>query len=192
MQEITALLLAWRNGDPDALQHLMPLVYEELRQIAHRHLHEERQGHTLQTTALVNEAYLRLVNLKEVKWADRAHFFSYMASVMRHVLVDFARARKNQKRGGGQLHETFSEADILNKADGHAIEDILAIHEALEKLARHDQRCGQVVEMRFFGGLTNEEIAAVLGVTERTVKNDWSYARLWLQRELSHDYKARR
>jgi RNA polymerase sigma factor (TIGR02999 family) len=128
MQEITALLRAWRDGDPEALQYLMPLVYEELRQIARRHLSEERPGHTLQTTALVNEAYLRLVNLKAVDWRDRAHFFSYVASVMRHVLVDFARARQYQKRGGGKLHKTLGEADVLVKEESYALEDVLALH----------------------------------------------------------------
>ena len=187
MQDITTLLLAWRDGDPEALGQLMPLVYEELRQIARRHLSEERQGHTLQTTALVNEAYLRLVNLQAVRWKDRVHFYSYMANVMRHVLVDFARARKYQKRGGGKAHETFGKAEEMEQGEGHTIEDILAVHEALEKLMRHDPRCGQVVEMRFFGGLKYEEIAAVLGVTDRTVKSDWSYAKMWLRRELSEE-----
>ncbi len=184
MHDITWLLRAWQNGDQEALSQLMPLVYEELRQMARRHLSEERAGHTLQTTALVHEAYLRLVDVNQVQWQDRAHFFRFVAKVMRHVLVDMARARKYQKRGGGLPHETPGEAEVMTLQKDYPLEDILAIHEALEKLAQHDERCSQVVEMRFFGGLTNEEIAEVLGITDRTVKNDWSYARLWLKREL--------
>jgi RNA polymerase sigma factor (TIGR02999 family) len=182
--DITELLLAWRNGDAEAFNTLASLVYDELRLIAHRYMSNERNGHTLQTTALVNEAFLRLVNFRQIEWQDRTHFFSVAATLMRRVLVDFARARNYQKRGGGAQQESLSEADVLLRQEWHNLEDILAVHEAVEQLAQADERCAKVVEMRFFGGLTNEEIAEVLGVTDRTVKNDWRYAKMWLRRAL--------
>ncbi len=184
-QGVTQLLLAWRNGDREALDQLMPLVYEELRHVARHYLSNERDGHTLQTTALVNEAYLRLVNIRAVEWQDRAHFFSVAATMMRRVLVDFARSRNYQKRGGGVPQESLTDADGMTCQEQHNLEDILAVNEALEKLALQDERCGKVVELRFFGGLTNVEISEVLGVTDRTVKSDWRYAKMWLRRELS-------
>jgi RNA polymerase sigma factor (TIGR02999 family) len=144
----------------------------------------ERNGHTLQTTALVNEAFLRLVNFRQIEWQDRTHFFSVAATLMRRVLVDFARARNYQKRGGGAQQESLSDADVLLRQEWHNLEDVLAVHEAVEQLAQADERCAKVVEMRFFGGLTNEEIAEVLGVTDRTVKNDWRFAKMWLRRAL--------
>ena len=182
-QDITALLVAWRNGDGEALNQLMPLVHDELRQMARRYMSQERAGHTLQTTALVNEVYLRLVDVRQVEWQDRAHFFSFAAQLMRRVLVDFARTHNNQKHGSGLQPEALSTADVMGPS--HNIEEILAVHEALERLAVIDKRCSQVVEMRFFGGLTNEEIAEVLQVTDRTVRTDWSYAKMWLRRELT-------
>ena len=182
-QDITALLVAWRNGDGEALNQLMPLVQEELQQMARRYMSQEHAGHTLQTTALVNEVYLRLVDVRQVEWQDRAHFFSFVAQMMRRVLVDFARAHNNQKHGGGMQPEALSTTDVMGPS--HNIEEILAVHEALERLTVIDKRCSQVVEMRFFGGLTTEEIAEVLQVTDRTVRNDWSYAKMWLRRELT-------
>ena len=177
-QGVTQLLLAWRNGDREALDQLMPLVYEELRQMARHYLSNKRDGHTLQTTALVNEAYLRLVNLRAIEWQDRAHFFSVAATLMRRVLVDFARSRNYQKRGGGVRQESLTDADGMMQQERHNLEDILAVNEALEKLTQQDERCGKVVELRFFGGLTNVEIGEVLGVTDRTVKKDWSFAKM--------------
>ena len=184
-QGVTQLLLAWRKGDREALNQLMPLVYEELRHVARHYLSNERDGHTLQTTALVNEVYLRLVNLRAVEWQDRAHFFSVAATLMRRILVDFARSRNYQKRGGGAQQASLSAANGMMQQERHNLEDILAVNEALEKLALPYERCGKVVELRFFGGLTNEEIAEVLGVTARTVKSDWRFAKMWLKRELS-------
>ena len=177
-QGVTQLLLAWRNGDREALDQLMPLVYEELRQMARHYLSNKRDGHTLQTTALVNEAYLRLVNLRAIEWQDRAHFFSVAATLMRRVLVDFARSRNYQKRGGGAQQESLTNVGVLLRQERHNHEDILAVNEALEKLTQQDERCGKVVELRFFGGLTNVEIGEVLGVTDRTVKKDWSFAKM--------------
>jgi RNA polymerase sigma factor (TIGR02999 family) len=153
--------------------------------MAHRYMSHERQGHTLQTTDLVNEAFLRIVKFRQVEWQDRAHFFGMVAHLMRRVLVDVARVRRSQKRGGGAPLESLSDAGMALSQERHNFDDILAIHEAMEKLAQQDQRSAKVVELRFFGGLTNEEIATVLGVTDRTVKKDWQFAKLWLHRELS-------
>lgn len=184
---ITELLLAWRQGDQAAFEQLALLVYDELRIIAHRYLSHERKGHTLQTTDLVNSAFVRLIHFQQIEWQDRAHFFRVAATVMRRVLVDLARGRNYQKRGGGAQQVSISDATLLLQQEQHNLEDILAVHEAVEQLAQHDERCAQVVEMRFFGGLTNEEIAAVLGVTDRTVKEDWRYAKMWLRRALSQE-----
>ena len=179
--EITRLLVAWSGGDEAALERLMPLVYDELRRLARRHMYGERPGHTLQTTALVNEAYLRLVNWKDVQWQNRAHFFAVSAQIMRRILVDFAREKLYLKRGGGALRVSLSEASYLPQGRG---DDLVELDEALTALTNVDSRKGQVVEMRFFGGLTNREVAEVLNVSEETVMRDWRLAKVWLLREL--------
>jgi len=182
IHEITGLLLAWSDGDKEALEKLTPLVYQELYRLAHAYLRGERAGHTLQTTALVNEAYLRLIDASQMRWQNRAHFFAVSARMMRHILVDFARARRNRKRGGGALQVTLDEA--MTVAAGRSAE-LVALDNALTALARLDERQSKVVELRFFGGLTEVEIAEVLKVSPRTVSSDWSLARSWLLRELS-------
>jgi RNA polymerase sigma factor (TIGR02999 family) len=164
------------------MQELVPLVHDELRRIARRHMAGERHGHVLQATALVNEAYLRLVDVRRVQWQDRAHFFAMAARVMRRVLVDFARAQKNQKRGGALQRVTF---DFDLPASSETPEDVIAVDEALQSLAAQDERKSQVVELRFFGGLSVEETAEVLKISQETVMRDWKFARSWLQRELS-------
>jgi RNA polymerase sigma factor (TIGR02999 family) len=179
--EITALLEAWGGGDKSALDRLMPLVYDELRRLAHRYMSHERPGHTLQTTALVNEAYLRLVNWKEVHWENRAHFFAASAQMMRRILVDFARERQYLKRGAGAIQVSLGEATALTECKSS---DLVALDEALTALFEIDLRKGQVVEMRFFGGLSVKEAAAVLKVSEETVMRDWRLAKVWLLREL--------
>ena len=177
----TALLLAWNRGEPDALDALLPLVYEELRRLAAHYLNRERVGHTLQATALVNEAYLRLIKVQQVQWQNRAHFFAMAARLMRRILVDAARSRGYQKRGGGAPVVSFDEALIVPTEPGH---DLVALDEALTALAVVDARKSQVVEMRFFGGLSLEETAEALHVSRDTVKRDWKMAKLWLLREL--------
>ncbi len=179
--EVTDLLVKWGRGDKEALDKLVPLVQEELRRLAHRHIARERRGHTLQTTALVNEAYLRLINHEGMPWQDRAHFFGVSAMVMRHILVDYARARGYAKRGGGALRVTLDEAAGVSA--GPAAE-LLALDEALKELAEIYPRRSRVVELRYFGGLNNEEVAEVLKVTSKTVERDWRYARAWLYDEL--------
>jgi RNA polymerase sigma factor (TIGR02999 family) len=179
--EITALLEAWGDGDKSALERLMPLVYEELRRLAHRYMTHERPGHTLQTTALVNEAYLRLVNWKDVRWENRAHFFAVSAQMMRRILVDFARERQYLKRGAGAVQVSLGEATALTACRSS---DLVAIDEALSALFEVDRRKGQVVEMRFFGGLSVKEVAAVLKVSEETVMRDWRLSKAWLLRQL--------
>jgi RNA polymerase sigma factor (TIGR02999 family) len=179
---VTDLLLAWRDGDEQALEALMPLVHHELRRLARRHMKGERAGHTLQTTALVNEAYLRLVDLTRVQWHDRAHFLAMAARLMRRVLVDHARSRAYAKRGGGEPPVTFDESLALI---GQARPDLVALDDALVALAALDARKGRVVELRFFGGLTVRETADVLGVSQETVLRDWRLAKVWLLRELS-------
>lgn len=179
--EITALLEAWGGGDKSALDRLMPLVYDELRRLAHRYMTHERPGHTLQTTALVNEAYLRLVNWREVRWENRAHFFAASAQMMRRILVDFAREKQYLKRGAGAIQVSLGEAAALTECKSS---DLVALDEALTALFEVDQRKGQVVEMRFFGGLSVKEAATVLKVSEETVMRDWRLAKVWLLREL--------
>jgi RNA polymerase sigma-70 factor, ECF subfamily len=180
-QEVTRLLAAWRNGDRQALERLMPLVYAELRRIAGRYMKRERAGHTLQTTALVNEAYLRLVKEQHVDWQDRAHFFAVAARVMRHLLVDHARTRSYVKRGGSAQRVTLDEAAIIS---AQRDEDLLALDEALGTLAGIDPRKVHLVELRYFGGMSAAEAATVLGVSEVTVKREWLKAKAWLYREL--------
>lgn len=179
--DITALLLAWRAGDDDVFNRLFPLVYQELRLIAHRQLGGERAEHTLGTTALVHEAYLKLVDQTRTQWADRAHFFAVASRAMRRILVDYARQHHALKRGGERRRVSLDDATLV--ADERA-DALLALDEALERLAEIDQRLSRVVECRFFGGLTEEETAEVLAVTPRTVRRDWVKAKGWLSRAL--------
>lgn len=179
--DVTHLLAAVRAGDQSAFEQLLPVVYNELRQIAGRYMARQRDGHTLQTTALINEAYLRLANQEEKRWENRAHFFAVAATVMRHILVDHARAHQRDKRGGGALQVSLGEAEA--KASEQALE-ITALDEALNTLATLDQQQSRVVELRFFGGLTMEEIAEVLDISLSTVEREWRSARAWLSREL--------
>jgi RNA polymerase sigma factor (TIGR02999 family) len=180
-QEITQLLLAWSDGDQAALEKLTPLVYAELRRLAKGYMFGERPGHTLQTTALINEAYLRLIDWKSVRWQGRAHFFGVAAQVMRRILVDFARARHYAKRGGAARQISLDEAVTIHE-DRSA--EIIALDEALNSLAEIDPRKSQVVELRFFGGLSAKETAEALKVSQRTVEREWNSARAWLYREL--------
>ena len=178
---VTELLLAWSQGEQAALDKLVPLVYTELRRIAHRYMNRERRGHTLQTTELVNEAYLRLIDANQVRWQDRAHFFAISAQLMRRILVDFARSRGYIKRGGGAHRATFDEALLVSPAPGP---DLVALDDALNALAVKDARKCRVVELRFFGGLSVEETAEVLKVSLETVHRDWRLAKAWLAREM--------
>jgi RNA polymerase sigma factor (TIGR02999 family) len=180
-KQITRLLVAWGDGDQSALEELAPLVQEELRRLAHHYMGRERPGHTLQTSALVNEAYIRLIDWKNVRWQNRAHFFAVAAQLMRRTLVDFARDRQYLKRGGGALQVSLGEAAALTVQRGA---DLVALDEALTALAEVDRRKAQVVEMRFFGGLSVKEVAEVLNVSEETVMRDWRLAKVWLLREL--------
>ena len=180
--EITQLLLAWSKGDREALDRLFPLVYAELRRLAKSYMRKERAGHTLQTTALIHEAYLRLIDAGQVEWQNRTHFFGVAARAMRQILVEMARERGCQKRGGGARQISLDEAMTIGAG---LDEDLVALDEALDALAQFDARKAQIVEMRFFGGLTEEEIAAALGVSTETVRRDWRLARSWLRRKLS-------
>jgi RNA polymerase sigma-70 factor, ECF subfamily len=182
-EDVTVFLRAWSGGDQNALDRMIPIVYKELHRLAHRHLRRERPSHSLQTTALVNEAYLRLVDYNRMQWQDRAHLFAVSAQLMRRILVGHAR-RHNLKRGGGVLHVTLDEAAIAVAGAGRA-SDLVALDDALNALARFDQRKVQVVEMRFFGGLSLEETAEVLKVSAITVRRDLRTARAWLYRELT-------
>jgi RNA polymerase sigma-70 factor, ECF subfamily len=179
--EITQLLLAWSDGDQAALEQLTPLVHAELHRLARGYIFGERTGHTLQTTALINEAYLRLIDWKNVRWQNRAHFFGVAAQVMRRVLVDYARARRATRRGGGAHHVSLDEAATVHE-DRSA--EFVALDEALKKLAEIDPLKSQIVELKFFGGLNTKETAEVLKVSQRKVEREWSLARLWLYREL--------
>jgi RNA polymerase sigma-70 factor (ECF subfamily) len=184
MDEVTALLQAWSAGDEAALEKLAPLVYEELRRTAHRYMAREQIGHTLQTTALVNEVYLRLVKARDVNWQNRAHFFAICARMMRRILTDFARSRRYLKRGGNAVRVAFNEAWFAGQ---ESPADIAALDDALKALANFDERKSRVVELRFFGGLSEEEAAEVLRVSVKTVQGDWKLARAWLLRELSRE-----
>ena len=179
--EVSGLLRAWSEGDRAALDRLTPIVYDELRRLARRYMRGERTGHSLQTTALVNEAYMRLVDYKSMQWQNRAHFFAVSAQLMRRILVEHAR-RHNLKRGGGVQHVSFEDAAEVS---GDRAADLGALDDALDALARIDPRKVQVVEMRFFGGLSVEETAEVLKVSPVTVMRDWSTAKAWLYRELT-------
>jgi RNA polymerase sigma-70 factor (ECF subfamily) len=180
--EVTRLLQAWSDGDANALEQLTPLVYVELRRIARRYMGRERPDHTLQTSALINEAYLRLVDASKVPWQNRVHFFAVSARVMRRILVDFARTRQNLKRGGGARTVSLDDAKVT--APGPSV-DLFALNQALDRLAALSPRQSRVVELRYFGGLTEEEMADVLSVSPRTVRHDWGLARVWLYRELT-------
>jgi RNA polymerase sigma factor (TIGR02999 family) len=180
---ISELLAAWSHGDQDALNELIPLVYEELRRIAHQHLRRERPDHTLQSTALVHEAYERLVGLSHPRWQDRAHFFAASAQLMRRILVDHARSRNYLKRGGGNRPVTLDDALGISSDNNP---DVVAVDEALDRLAKIDPRKSRIVELRFFGGLTVEEASEVLKISADTVLRDWKLAKAWLLRELSH------
>ncbi|HSB27657.1 MAG TPA: sigma-70 family RNA polymerase sigma factor [Pyrinomonadaceae bacterium] len=184
--EITRLLAAWTDGDQSALEQLVPLVQSELHRLAHRYMGRERPDHTLQTSALVNEAYIRLIDWKNVHWQNRAHFFAVSAQLMRRILVDFARERLYLKRGGGALQVSLSEAAAL---PSEKAADLVALDEALLSLSEMDPRKGKVVEMRFFGGLSVKEVAEVLKVSEETVLRDWRLAKVWLLRELGTENK---
>ncbi len=179
--EITQLLLAWSEGDEQALDRLVPLVYDELRRLAQSYMRKERANQTMQTTALIHEAYIRLIDANTVQWQNRAHFFGVAARLMRQILVAMARERCSQKRGEGAQRVSLDEAMMIDEGPD---EDLVALDEALGALAQFDARKAQVVEMRFFGGLTEEEIADALDVSPETVRRDWRLARSWLRRKL--------
>jgi RNA polymerase sigma-70 factor (ECF subfamily) len=183
-QEVTRLLQAWKAGDEGALERLMPLVYDELHRLARRYMAAEQTGHPLQTTALVHEVYLRLVDANSIDWQNRAHFYAICARLMRRILIDFARSRNYQKRGASFAHIQLEEAATVSEAVGS---ELLAVDEALKQLAVIDSRKSDVVEMRFFGGMTVDEIAGALQVSPETVARDWKLAKAWLQRELSRE-----
>jgi RNA polymerase sigma-70 factor (ECF subfamily) len=182
--EVTALLRAWSAGDEQALEKLTPLVYRELHRAARRYMVGERSGHTLQATALINEVYMRLVDVRNIEWKNRAHFLAICAQLMRQILIDFARSRRYQKRGGGALHLPLNEALVVSSQPDHYL---VELDEALKRLALFDERKSRVVELRFFGGLQVNETAEVLNVSSQTVMRDWRLARIWLLRELSGD-----
>ncbi|HEV8484457.1 MAG TPA: sigma-70 family RNA polymerase sigma factor [Blastocatellia bacterium] len=181
-EEVTQLLVAWRNGDQDARDELMALVYQELHRLAHQYMSRERPGHTLQTSALVNEAFLRLAGQRDVQWQNRAHFIGIAGQMMRRILVDYARNRGYAKRGGGACQVSLDEELIVSEERSA---DVVALDDALESLARLDERKSRLVELRFFGGLSIEETAEVLGVSPGTVMRDWTLAKAWLRREMS-------
>jgi len=183
-QNVTQLLIGWGKGDKEALDLLLPLVYDELRRQAARYLRRERVGHTLQTTALIHEAYIRLVDQKRVQWQNRAHFFGIAAQLMRRILVDHARAKKRAKRGGSDVRVTLAESTLAVKSPDL---DVLALDQALDRLAQVDEQQARVVELRFFSGLSVEETAEVLQISTATVKREWSMAKAWLHREITND-----
>jgi RNA polymerase sigma factor (TIGR02999 family) len=183
-QEVTQLLQAWRRGDNAALEKLVPLVYDELHRLAHRYMHREWANNTLQTTALVHEAYVRLIDASQVDWKNRAHFFSLSAGVMRRILVEFARSRDSQKRGGEARKVSLDEEALFSPEPS---EDLIALDGALNALAAFDQRKARVVELRFFGGMTEEETAEALEISTDTVLRDWKSAKLWLWREMRQE-----
>ena len=181
-EDVTQLLESWSNGDRLALERLMPLVYDELHHLAQRYLRQERSDHTLQSTALVHEAYLKMVDQKNVRWQNRAHFFGVAAQSIRHILVDHARGHKAAKRGAGEAKLSLDEA--IGVPEKREV-DVLALDESLERLAILDPQQGQIVELRFFGGLSIEETAEVLHISPATVKRDWVMAKAWLYQNLS-------
>jgi len=179
--EVTALLAAWRGGDAGALDKLIPIVYDDLRRVAGRYMQSEESGHTLQTTALVHEAYLRLIREQDRTWESRAHFFAVAAQIMRNLLVDHARMATRAKRGGEATELSLEEAPQLSSAEPAVM---LALDEALQRLTEIDPRAGRIVELRYFVGLTNDEVANVIGISEKTVIRDWNTAKVWLRAEL--------
>lgn len=183
-ENITDLLVSYGRGDKESLDKLMPVVYDELRRQAARYLRREQVGHTLQTTALIHEAYVRLVDQRNVQWQNRAHFFGIAAQMMRRILVDHARTKKRAKRGGSNIKVSLADATVAAKGQDL---DVVALDEALNRLAKIDEQQSRVVELRFFSGLTVEETAEVMGISPATVKRDWSMAKAWLHRELSGD-----
>jgi len=183
-EEVTQLLVAWGNGNKAALEKLMPLVYDELRRLAHHYMRREHPGHTLQTTALVNEAYFRLVDQKHVHWQNRAHFFAISAQLMRRILIDHARSHQFVKRGGGAHKVSLDEVAVVAQEQAA---DLLALDDALRSLAAIDERKGRIVELRFFGGLSAEETAEALKISPRTVMREWSMAKAWLYRAISNE-----
>ena len=187
-QEVTKLLQEWRQGKQDALDELVPIVYQELRRQAHRYLRGEQKADSLQTTALIHETYLRLLGCQKVSWKSRAHFFAVAAQMMRRILVDYARSRCSQKRGGNLRKTTLDQGLILSVARDS---DLVALDDALNELASMDERRSRVVELRFFGGLSIEETAQVLGVCPDTVVRDWRLAKVWLAREVKRSAEAR-
>jgi RNA polymerase sigma-70 factor (ECF subfamily) len=182
--EVTLMLRAWGEGDQSALEKLTPLVEAELRRLAHHYLAQERLGHTLQTTALINEAWLRLIDWKQVNWQNRAHFFGVSARLMRYILVGFARARNRQKRGGAAQQVSLEEASAIA---GDRSDDLVALDDALQALAKYDPRKCQIVELRFFGGLSVEEAAEVMKLSPVTIMREWNKAKAWLYQELTEE-----
>jgi RNA polymerase sigma factor (TIGR02999 family) len=182
-QEVTQLLADWSQGDDAALTKLTPLVYEELRRLAHHHMVGQRPDHTLQTTALVNEAYLRLAGQTDPSWQDRAHFFAVAARAMRQILVNYAESLRTQKRGGGALKVELNEAAIVSPEQ---LKEIADVHEALERLATVDSRKARVVELKYFAGLNHNEIAEVMKTSVITIRRDWAFAKAWLHKELNN------
>jgi RNA polymerase sigma factor (TIGR02999 family) len=181
-QEITVLLRSWRDGDQAAFDRLASIVYDDLLRMAQRYMRNEREGNTLQTTALVNEAYLRLVDVKNAGWRDRAQFFALSAQVMRRILVDAARARGTHKRGSGAIKVNVDDVPVLSPERD---ESIVALHETLEEFAKTAPRQAKVVELRYFGGMSVEEVSEVMKISPRTIERDWDFAKVWLKRELS-------
>jgi RNA polymerase sigma factor (TIGR02999 family) len=181
--DATDLLVAWSQGDESAFDKLVPLVYQELHALARRYMRGERSDHTLQATALVNEAYVRLIDVNRIRWQNRSHFLAVAAQTMRRILVEFARQRHRQKRGGDAVRVTLDDVDVAQEKSA----DLLALSDALSTLASFDPRMGQIVELRFFGGLTVQETADVLKVSSETVMRDWKTAKVWLLRELSRE-----
>jgi RNA polymerase sigma factor (TIGR02999 family) len=180
-ENVTKLLVAWGDGDEAARDELMPLVYQELHRLAHHYMNRERPGHTLQTSALVNEAFVRLIDQKEVRWQNRSHFFGIAAQMMRRILVDYARSRQYAKRGGGAQQVSFEEALIVSE---ERAAEVVALDNALKGLAEFDPRKSQIVELRFFGGLSIDETAEILRVSPGTVMRDWTLAKAWLRKQI--------
>jgi len=180
--DVTQLLIKWRSGDTEAFETLMPLVYQELRQLAHHHLRGERQGHTFHTTDLVHEAYLNLAKKEGTEWKNRTHFFAVAAHAMRSILIDYARRRNRQKRGNGQINLNLDDVQLC---DENKLEDLITLDQAMHLLAEIDSRLCRIVECRYFAGLTIEETAEALGISPATVKRDWNVAKAWLHRAIS-------
>lgn len=184
-RDVTQLLVAWNNGDETAREALVQLVYDELHRLAHQYMNRERHGHTLQTSALVNEAFLRLVDQREVRWQNRAHFFAISAQMMRRILVDYARSRQSEKRGGEFIRVSLDEQLIVSDEQN---DEVVALDDALKMLAIMDQRKCRIVELRFFAGLSIEEAAAVLGISPGTVMREWTLAKAWLRKEIKDNF----